>query len=123
LEGSPEERSKMLETSVERFFCEWVTVKETFDKWKIGEVAQQRTVASEKKLLCIESTEVPDAHLVIEIGHSALEERSQGNSEVDAESLPSIQSLPAHDANELRVLLEEPETGGEHLVDLAPPLR
>jgi hypothetical protein len=58
-----EERTEMVETSIERLIGERISTEETFNEWEVGEVTQKGTVSSEQQLLRIESAKTSGSHL------------------------------------------------------------
>ncbi|CAB4958499.1 unannotated protein [freshwater metagenome] len=112
----------MFESVNECSVGERIAIEESFDERKIGKIAEERSVPSEQKLLRIESAEVSSFHLRLEVVHGSLEQGPERNPEINSETLPPVQSFPSNDADELGVLLEEVETGGQDVVNLPPSL-
>ena len=87
---------------------------------KVAEVAEQGAVAREEQLHGVVPPERAVVHLAVEVADRPLEQRPHRGAEVDAEVAFAVECLPAHDPDELGVLLEEGERHVEHEVDLLP---
>ena len=66
------------------------------------------------------AAEPPFVHLLLEEPGGLVDERLEGHSEVGRERAVAVERLAPHEAHEIGVLDEEPEGGGEHVVDLGP---
>ena len=125
-QGSRAARKKsreVLEAGLEHLLGERVATEQPLDEGQVAEVAQEGAVAGEQELLGIELAEV--ARRPSRARSRRRPARSRGRS-ATPRSTPrravAVEGLAADDADEVRVLPEELEAGGEHLVDLAPAL-
>ena len=82
----------------------------------------ERAVPGQQELFGVVLPEVARLHLPAEEGGGPLEHRAEGLAEVHAEVGVALQELAAHDADELRVPLEEVEAGGDDPVHPVPAL-
>ena len=104
----------------ERVGRERVDVEQVVHERRVRQVRQHRAVAGEQQLAGVVAAQPAGVHLAFEERGAAVEQRAEQHRELFAEDRAALERLPAHEAHEVGVLLEEAERGAQHALDLRP---